>query len=137
MKIAALDVGDQWTGIALSDATGLLAKPYKTVETKDLVHEIQKLLEKEHIKSLVIGYPKTLKGTISEQTKKVEALAEALRATFSSISWLLWDERLSSKRADTQKKNLSKEEKIRSHAIAAAFILDSYLSYLHMQKNME
>lgn len=136
MKIAALDIGDQWTGIALSDALGLLAKPYITVETEQLIADIEKLLQKERISSIVIGYPKTLKGTVSEQTKKIDAMAELLRATFPSVEWILWDERLSSKRADMQKKDRSKEEKLRSHAIAAAFILDSYLSYLHMQKNL-
>jgi putative Holliday junction resolvase len=136
MKIAALDIGDQWTGIALSDALGLLAKPYITVETEQLIADIEKLLQKERISSIVIGYPKTLKGTVSEQTKKIDAMAELLRTTFPSIEWILWDERLSSKRADMQKKDRSKEEKLRSHAIAAAFILDSYLSYLHMQKNL-
>jgi len=43
---------------------------------------------------------------------------------------ILWDERLSSKRAASgTKKIMTKEEKVVSHSIAAAFILDSYLEY--------
>jgi len=36
---------------------------------------------------------------------------------------------LSSKRADALKKAQKKEQKIQSHSIAAAFILESYLQY--------
>ncbi|MCL4229913.1 Holliday junction resolvase RuvX [Candidatus Dependentiae bacterium] len=136
MKIIALDIGDQWTGIALSDALGLLAKPYKTVTTDQLILQLKELFIKERITQGVIGYPKTLRGTISEQTKKIEEHYEALKAQFPHIAWILWDERLSSKRAELHKKSTSKEEKQRSHAVAAAFILDSYLGYLHMHKNL-
>lgn len=136
MKIAALDIGDQWTGVALSDSLGLLARPHETVETAQLAQYMNMIFDREPISHVVIGYPKTLKGQLSEQTKKVEAFAETLKKQFPIIEWILWDERLSSKRAESHKKNRSKEEKIRSHSVAAAFILDSYLSYLHMQKNL-
>jgi putative Holliday junction resolvase len=136
VKIAALDIGDQWTGIALSDTLGLLAKPYKTVATIDLRSAIKELFEKEQIMQCIVGHPKTLKGTASEQTKKIEAMVEALEQVYPAISWCLWDERLSSKRASMQKKDISKEEKLRSHSIAAAFILDSYLTYKSRQQEL-
>lgn len=136
MKILALDIGDAWTGTALSDALGMIAKPYQTIETEKLVQFLQELFSKEKISDGIIGHPKTMKGNISEQTKKVEELADTLQKTFPNISWKLWDERLSSKRAETSKKNISKEEKIRSHSVAAAYILDSYLSYLHINKEL-
>lgn len=136
MKILALDIGDQWTGIAISDALGLLAKPYKTVTTDQLMLQLKELITNERITQGVIGYPKTLKGNISEQTKKIETQHEILKTQFPQITWVLWDERLSSRRAELHKKSTSKEEKQRSHAVAAAFILDSYLEYLHMHKNL-
>jgi putative pre-16S rRNA nuclease len=136
VKISALDIGDQWTGIALSDNLGLLAKPYKTVATIDLMSAIKDLIEQEQIIQCIVGHPKTLKGTVSEQTKKIEAMAGVLEQTYPSLSWRLWDERLSSKRASMQKKNISKEEKLRSHSVAAAFILDSYLTYTSRQKEL-
>jgi putative Holliday junction resolvase len=127
MKIVGIDIGDQWTGIAISDSLGFVARPYKTVKTSDLEPELEQLIKKESITKIVVGYPKTLRGTASEQTKKVEAQTEKLRIKLPEITWILWDERLSSKRAQTLHQAKTKEEKLHSHAIAAAFILTSYL----------
>jgi putative holliday junction resolvase len=129
-KIVALDLGDQWTGIALSDASRLLAKPYTTVDTAKLEAAIEKLLDNETITTVVVGYPKTMKGTLSEQTCKVLELKEKLAQRFPLVEWVLWDERLSSKRAEAVGTRKTKEDKLKLHAIAAAFILDSYLAFL-------
>jgi putative Holliday junction resolvase len=132
----ALDIGDVWTGSAISDALGMFARPYQTVESSTLEAFISITLKKENIATIIVGYPKTMRGTKSEQTEKLELLFEHLKKTFPTISWLLWDERLSSKRADQLKKGISKEDKKQSHSLAAAFILSSYLDYQHMQKDM-
>jgi len=128
-KILALDVGDVWTGMALSDSLGLIARPYKTVKTNDLEEELRILLEEEVIDTVIVGHPRTMKGAISEQTKKAQLVKEQLEQRFEMVSWILWDERLTSKRAQNLKKAKTKQEKQESHAIAAAFILDSYLEY--------
>lgn len=129
MKILALDIGDVWTGTALSDALALFAKPYQTAETNTLVSFLSELFKKEIIQTIIIGHPRTMKGTSSDQTKKVEEAKVKLEKEFPDKTFLLWDERLSSKRADTLKKAVTKEEKIKSHSIAAAFILESYLQF--------
>lgn len=130
MKTAALDVGDVWTGIALSDALGITAKPYHTVKTPELISYLETLFAKEPISTILVGLPRTMKGTDSEQTLKVRSFFAELSAQFPTLNWKLWDERLSSKRAASVKTTTSKEDKIKSHAIAAAFILHSYLSGL-------
>jgi putative holliday junction resolvase len=135
MKIFALDLGDQWVGTAISDATGLLAKPYKTIKAHELNDFLTNLFEQEQISTVVIGCPITMRGTESQQTELVKKTKEELEKKFPNILWILWDERLSSKRAQTLKKAVTKEEKIKAHSIAAAFILESYLTYQHMQKN--
>jgi len=132
MKIAALDIGDVWTGTALSDALGIVAQPYKTAETKNLVNFLQDLFAKESIQIIVVGYPKTMRGTESEQTKKIVAHKEQLEQLFPEKTWVLWDERLSSKRAATIKRAKTKEEKIKSHSLAAASILETYLQFRSM-----
>ena len=136
MKILALDVGDKWTGTAISDPLGMFARPYKTVETKDLQNFLSEVIKKENVKKIVVGYPKTMKGTESQQTKKVKELADKLEKKFDVVQWKLWDERLSSKRAATVKKAKTKEDKKFSHSIAAAFILDSFLMYLQSRKTI-
>lgn len=135
MKIAALDMGDVWVGIALSDPLGIIAKPYQTVKLSQLVTFLKEFITKQSVSTIVVGLPKTMRGTESEQTKKIIQEKEELEKTFPEITWVLWDERLSSKRADTLKKGTSKEEKIKSHSIAAAFILESYLLYRQNQEN--
>jgi putative Holliday junction resolvase len=129
MKILALDIGDVWTGTAISDASGFFAKPYQTVPTQELISFLQELFQKERIATVIIGHPRTMKGTASEQTKKVEQTKAQLERQFSEHTFILWDERLSSKRAQTLQHAKTKDEKIKSHSIAAAFILESYLQF--------
>jgi putative holliday junction resolvase len=128
-KILALDIGDQWTGIALSDALGIVARPYKTVATETLKPFLSEIIKSERLDTIVIGYPKTMQGKESEQTKKVVAYKQELEKLFSAITFILWDERLSSKRAQAIGSRKTQEEKLKSHSLAAAFILDSYLQY--------
>ncbi|MBT3827807.1 Holliday junction resolvase RuvX [bacterium] len=127
MKILALDVGDAWTGTAISDELGFIARPYKTVKSNDLIDFLEKTLTTQNIGTVVVGLPRTMKGHDSQQTIKVRTTAEQLEQKFTQCSWIMWDERLSSKRAANLTKPMNKEEKIKLHSVAAAFILDSYL----------
>lgn len=135
-KIAALDCGDVWTGSAISDVMHMLARPYKTVSAKELVSLITTLIDQERIGTLIIGYPQTMRGTESAQTKKITTLFQELKEQFPSIKCILWDERLTSKHAAHMKKGISKEDKLQSHSIAAALILTSYLDHLRFEKEM-
>jgi putative Holliday junction resolvase len=136
MKILGLDLGDRWVGVALSDGMRLSCKPYDTVELPCVEDFLARTLAAEPITLVVVGYPKTFTGGQSDQTNKIIAMKNSLESRFStvgsrSIAWMLWDERLSSKRAsEIQQKNSTPEVKKKSHAIAAAFILQSYLDNL-------
>jgi putative Holliday junction resolvase len=141
MKILALDLGDRWVGSAISDGLGISCKPYQTVELEQLEEFLTRTLVAERISTVVVGYPKTVSsGTESDQTKKIVATKEALELKFAdvngqAITWVLWDERLSSKRAAQGKLSLDKDAKMKSHSVAAAFILQTYLDYLAFQKS--
>ena len=50
--------------------------------------------DKERISTIVVGLPTTMRGTESDQTKKVIALTENLKKLFPAIEWKMWDERL-------------------------------------------
>lgn len=129
MKTIGLDIGDVWIGVAISDALGMFARPYKTFHIKEADAGLQELFAQEKIDKVVIGYPKTMRGTVSDQTRKVEQEKERLEKLFTGYTWILWDERLSSKRANTLKQARTPEQKKQSHSIAAAFILSSYLEF--------
>jgi putative holliday junction resolvase len=130
MKIMALDLGDAWVGTALTDALRFFSKPYKTVGAANLESFLQETFSKEKISIVVVGYPKTMQGTESDQTRLVVATKEKLEAMFPAQKWVLWDERLSSKQARSLKNPKNKEEKLLQHSIAAAIILESYLPIL-------
>ena len=133
MKTIALDIGDVWTGSALSDALGITARPYKTVTTKELFQFLDQTIAQEKIGTILVGYPKTLKGTESEQTKKTVAVFETIQEKYSTLECRLWDERLTSKQAAKLKKQKTKEDKIMSHSIAAALLLMGYLEFKNLQ----
>jgi len=130
-KILALDLGDAWTGVALSDSTQMFARPVTTVGTKDLVPYLETVCRSELIKKIVIGHPRTMQGGESDQTRKIVAQKEQLEKEFPNQEFILWDERLSSQRAQAlAPKRRTPEDKLKIHARAAAFILDSYLTFL-------
>jgi len=134
MKIVSLDIGDSWTGIAISDALRITARPYKTVATRNLVDTIAEICAEEPVTTIVIGYPKTLKGTKSEQTIKTETMAELLKESFPAIKWVLWDERFTSQQAAKLVRPKNKDEKLQTHSVAAALFLMSYLESLQFQE---
>ena len=138
MKILALDIGDVWTGTAISDPMGIIANPYKTVQSHGLIVFLKQVLQTEKINTIVVGYPKTMQGTESAQTKKTTNMVEQLKTTFPTVDFILWDERLSSKRADNLRhgKRLQADKQA-SHSRAAAFILSSYLEYKHIHAEIK
>jgi putative Holliday junction resolvase len=136
MKTLSLDIGDRWTGIAISDPSGIIARPYETVESKELAEFLEDVIEREAIGVIVVGYPQTLRGTASEQTLKTKQVFEDLKAEFPTIEWTLFDERFTSKQAAELKRPKTKEEKKASHAIAAAFVLRTYLDFRRFKESM-
>ena len=70
MKVLALDLGDSWVGTALSDPMKIIARPHETVKTKDLFNFLKNIFETEQIDTVLVGYPRTMRGTESAQTKK-------------------------------------------------------------------
>lgn len=137
MKILALDIGDRWTGVAISDPLGIITRPYDTFKTTELLPSLEKTIAKERISIIVVGLPTTMRGTESEQTKKIIALHDELRKQFPTVEWKLWDERLTSKQAAHLKPAKTKEDKLKSHAIAAAVILSTFLEFQRLQEERD
>lgn len=130
MRTAALDIGDVWTGIAISDPLGITARPLTTVHSANLVSFLAQLIQEQQVSTMVVGHPQTLRGTSSDQTRKVEQVVVDLEKQFATIEWVLWDERMTSKQAAHIKHAKNKEEKLAQHAVAAALILRTYLDHV-------
>ena len=71
------------------------------------------------------------------QTQKTVNEKKELEQKFPQVSWILWDERLSSKFAEQLKKTKTAEQKHKSHSVAAAFILQSYLNHLQFKTKIK
>jgi putative Holliday junction resolvase len=82
VRALALDFGAARTGVAVSDATGTLARPVCVVEkaTSDAGLERVVALVAEHAAQVVVvGLPLTLRGERGEQARATEAFVQALR----------------------------------------------------------
>ena len=139
-KTIALDLGDKWVGVAIADSTGIVCRPLTTLMFPQLLPELISIIQDHNVYLIIAGLPKTMSGTASLQTEKIISMVKKIKKELEeiksiSVQWKLWDERLSSKRAQKiGKKKPKPEEKKKEHARAAAFILQSYLDSLAFEK---
>ena len=83
MKALALDFGAARTGVAVSDATGTLARPVGVVEraaTPAGLDRLAALVAEHGADVVVVGLPLTLRGEHGAQASETEQFVEALRA---------------------------------------------------------
>lgn len=70
MRILSIDYGKKYIGLALSDPTGTIAYPHKTLESnKNVFKVIRDICENENVGQIVAGIPIGFKGE-TEQTKE-------------------------------------------------------------------
>jgi putative Holliday junction resolvase len=148
VRVLGIDYGDKRIGLALSDATGLLARPWKTIERRGAIADVVVALAREIVAlraegdglgAVVIGWPRRLSGEPTNQTASVTALAERLRAAFD-LPVTLQDERLSSHEADARLAEREKDWRKRKQlldAAAAAIILQDFLDAHRMTTEKE
>ena len=138
MRVLGVDYGQRRIGLALSDATGMLARPWKVIArignasqvAKTIADEVSSLAAaNEPVGVIVIGHPRRLSGERTDQTAAVEKLAEHLRRLVTTPV-VLQDERLSSHEADRLLARAERDwrkRKAQLDAAAAAVILQDYL----------
>ncbi len=83
MRAIALDYGAARTGVAVSDATGTLARPVGIVEraaSEAGLDRVVALVADHEADVVVVGLPLTLRGERGAQALETEAFVEALRA---------------------------------------------------------
>jgi putative holliday junction resolvase len=131
-KVMALDLGDRRIGVAVSDGLRMIASGYsvfeRTSRATDFAH-IQELVAAENITLLVMGLPTSLSGEDSPQTAWVRDYTADLQ-NHLDIPIIFWDESLTTKQAEASLRARGKrgrQIKERVDAVAAAFILQSYL----------
>lgn len=98
-RVAALDLGEARTGVAVSDPRGVLARPLEVVPSERLAEYLDALLSDERVTEVVVGVPKTLGGDAGFQAGRVFDKLDALRDAFPEVRFVEWDERLTTRLA--------------------------------------
>ena len=125
MKVLALDFGAARTGVAVSDPTGVIARPLCVVEraaSDSGLAELVRLVRDEDAEEVVVGHPLTLRGERGEQARATERFADSLRALVD-VPVVLFDERFTTDLAQQSPSETPED------ARAAAHLLSSYLAW--------
>ena len=126
----ALDYGAARTGVAVSDATGTLARPLEVVEraaSETGLRRLAELVEAEGAERIVVGLPLTLRGEHGAQADETARFVDALRAVVS-VPVERFDERFTTALANSGPSSRAPED-----ARAAAHLLESYLVWASRQ----
>ncbi len=134
-RIVALDFGLKRTGIALTDELNIIASGLTTVDSRELMTFLQRLIPEKNIGTIVLGEPKRLNLEDSHSSSNVRHLKDALEKEFPNTTIALVDERFTSKMA-VQSMHIGglskkqKKDKALIDEISATIILQSYLEQI-------
>ena len=138
MRILAIDLGDQRTGLARADRVTNIASPAGLVEVPIDHDDGQRLLDslaseiaqEPNDTDIIIGLPLNMDDTVGPRAKLVMDFAQRL-ANHAGRPIILVDERRTSVAADARMSQTGlthKQKKRRRDAIAAAAIAELYLT---------
>ncbi|MBP9779774.1 Holliday junction resolvase RuvX [Candidatus Gracilibacteria bacterium] len=118
----SIDYGTRKSGLAYSVETFAFA--WKTVETKTLLDILPVFIQEKKAKTVVLGMPYNIDGTMSQHGRRVESFAKKLREKIE-INIVFQDERLTSSEAEMAFDDVGIEGDI--DAEAARLILESWI----------
>ncbi len=140
MRFLGVDYGRRRIGLAISDASGILARPWQTVSAamtpKTSAEAIAKIVatrtaddELSDLAGIIVGLPRRLGGDDNDQTGAAREFAQAL-GELTGLEMHLQDERLTSHEAEArlaERERDWRKRKTRLDAAAAAIILQDFL----------
>jgi len=131
-RIIGIDFGPKRVGLAVSDPLGIFASALDTVSAAKIITYLQSYITGQAVSRFVVGYPKNLDNTPSENAQPVMLFVKQLHKTFPTIPVSLEDERYTSKMAframiDGGLKKMQRRNKETIDKVSAAFILQTYL----------
>lgn len=141
MRILGLDYGSKTVGVAVSDPLGLTAQGVEIIRRKSenklrqTLARLEELIAEYQAELLVLGYPKHMNNDIGDRAVKSLEFQEILKRR-TGLDVVMWDERLTTVEAN---RTLSEanvrgvDRKQYVDELAAVFILQGYLDYLHNQ----
>ena len=131
-RIMALDYGIKRTGVAVTDELQIIASGLTTVETHELITFLEKYLSLEDVEAIVIGEPKQMNYSHSENEVFIAKFIQELNQKFPQLLIERVDERFTSKMAfqsmiDSGMKKKNLQNKAMIDKISATLILQTYL----------
>ena len=142
MRLLGIDYGRRRIGLALSDASGMLARPWRTVEAASTPQASAAALstlletlrteedaEAGDVRAAIVGLPLRLSGEEHEQSQAARRFADEL-GRLSGLQVYLQDERLSSVEAEQRLAVRERDWRVRKRkldAAAAAVILQDFI----------
>lgn len=134
-KVLAIDFGLKRTGLALSDETKTFAFGLKTVESRQLMAELKRLVVLEKVDEIVIGEPKRLDTSDTHISENVRLLSQAISKELPALKITMLDERFTSKMASqavhaSGLKKKDRQEKGLIDEVSATILLQDYLGMM-------
>lgn len=124
MRVLALDYGSARCGVAVSDPTGVLARPLDAVSapgTRRGMAALRRLVSELAPERVLVGLPLGLSGQDTAQTRETRRFAADLARTVS-VPVELFDERFTTRIAARAGGSASEDSR------AAAVLLDDWLA---------
>jgi len=134
-RTLALDVGGRRIGVAVSDATKLIARPLCVIDRtrEDALARIAALVAEHAADEVVVGLPVHADGNVGEQACQVQTFADSLRERLI-VPLRFVDERYTTQDAQQiiaesrrRPPRAGRHARVTDDAIAAAVILQRYL----------
>lgn len=141
-RIIALDVGDKYIGIAVSDPLGVTAQGYRTYKKatrEDDLRFFSDVFTQFNTQILVAGLPKNLKGELTAQARKTINYCQFLKKRLDLTVHYI-DERFSTEEAKQVLREgevKGKDHKKYVDTLAAQLILQVYLEQVHNEEKKE
>lgn len=135
MRVLAIDYGDARTGIAISDAMGMIVGQTTVIHSrnaKKTAGEIARLVKESGAQKLVMGFPRNMDGSEGPRAALYREFA-ALVEEVCVMPVTLWDERRTTVEAHNILSECNYHGKKRKNtvdAVAASLILEGYLAFL-------
>ncbi len=131
-RILCIDYGLKRVGVAVTDELKIIASPFKTVNTSDIISFINNYLKDHKVELLVVGLPYNLRGEETDATKKTLSFISVLKKKYPQVKVDTYDERYTSKIAKETILMMGKNKKFREDKsnidkVSASIILQSYL----------
>jgi putative Holliday junction resolvase len=116
------------TGIAISDPERVIARPLEVVPSTELSGFLGQLVRDEGVSEIVVGVPKTLRGDVGFQARKVLDRLDALKNELPGVRFVEWDERFTTSLAVAKARGDKETKRAwRVDHLAAARMLQEYL----------